>query len=143
MFSSRGWMRLALIFNLLGTALLYLSFQATSSTVKIMTDSRGFTAICMNQTAVIVTGLNGSALFGGGFCKPGPESKPIALVTIERPLLIYTGFAILLAGFLIQLLAIPSPKSLAQMRAEVKAEEKRQKLAKRLAASQSNDHPTT
>jgi len=45
---------------------------------------------------------------------------------------------LLTLGFLIQLLSVPSPKSLAQMRADVKAAEKQQKLARKLAAVKTN-----
>jgi len=62
---------------------------------------------------------------------PSPSS-------VEKPALIYVGFALLTLGFLIQLLSVPSPKSLAQMRADVKAAEKQQKLARKLAAVKTN-----
>jgi hypothetical protein len=96
----------------------------------------------MNDTAV-VTGMRGMMMIGAGTCTPSKDSKPIALVTVERPILIYLGFTILLSGFLIQLLSIPSPKSLAQMRAEIKAIEREQKLAKKLASLKTNHPPDT
>jgi hypothetical protein len=132
-------MRIALFLILAGTALLYLSFQATSSTVKIITQPNGTTAMCMGSTALF-EGRAGSFIMGTG-CPDWKDAKPIALVTVEKPVLVYLGFALLTFGFLIQLLSVPSPKSLAQMRADVKAAEKEQKLAKRLAALKSNPPP--
>jgi hypothetical protein len=116
-FSSRVWVRGALLLNLLGAALLYLSFQATSSTVKIISLPDGTSAMCMGDTALFV-GKADRFIIGTG-CPDAKNSKPIALVTVEKPALIYLGFALLTFGFLIQLLAVPSPKSLAQMRAEL------------------------
>lgn len=142
MFLSRGWMRLALILNLAGTALLYLSFQATSSTVKIITDPQGDTAICMNGNTVIESSPGGAVGIGAPGCPQLPNAKPIALVTVEKPFFIYLGFAILLLGFLLQLLSIPSPKTLGQMRAEVKQAEKQEKLARKLEQLKSHHDPT-
>lgn len=54
MFASRGWMRFALLLNLLGTVLLFLSFQATSSNLKIVRTADGRTALCIDQQALLV-----------------------------------------------------------------------------------------
>jgi hypothetical protein len=84
--------------------------------------------------------MGSTALFEGkgnstliGTCCPDPKnSKPIALVTVEKPSLIYVGFAILMLGFLIQLIGIASPKSIRQMRNEVKEALQREKLRTKL-----------
>ena len=132
-------MRLALLFNLLGTGLLYLSFQATSSTVKIVSTADGKSAMCMGHFAVFVASARGTEIGTG--CPDWENGKSIALVTVERPALIYLGFGVLTLGFLLQFLSVPSSRTLAQMRADVKAEEKRQKLAKHLSDLKSNDRP--
>lgn len=134
-------MRSALFLNLLGTGLLYLSFQATSSTVKIITQPNGTTAMCVGSTALF-EGRAGAFVIGTG-CPDWTNARPIAIVTVEKPALIYLGFALLTLGFLIQLLSVPSPKTLAQMRADVKAAEREQKLAKRLAALKDDSPPKT
>jgi hypothetical protein len=118
-------MRFSLLFNLTGTVLLYLSFQATSSTVKIVSAPNGASALCMGSMALF-EGKGGSFVIGTG-CPDWPNAKPIALVTVEKPLLIYVGFGLLTFGFLMQLLSKPSEKSLAQMRAELKAARKLEK----------------
>jgi hypothetical protein len=80
----------------------------------------------MGSTALF-EGKANSFVIGTG-CPDWQNAKPIALVTVERPTLIYVGFALLVFGFLLQLLAVPSPKSLAEMRAELKAAQKLEKL---------------
>jgi hypothetical protein len=137
-FSNRKWMRIALFLNLLGTVLLYLSFQATSSTVKIVRTTDGRTALCMGEIGVFAN--KGNVVEFGLGCPDPTNARPIAIVTVEKPALIYIGFALLTLGFLTQLLSVPSPKTLAQMRADVKAAEKTQKLAKRLASIKP-EHP--
>lgn len=81
--------------------------------------------MCIGSTAIF-EGKADSFIIGIG-C-PDWNSKPIALVTVEKPALIYLGFGFLTFGFLMQLLSVPSPKSLAQMRAEIKAARKLEKL---------------
>ena len=95
--------------------------------------------MCIGETGLFAG--KGSSFLIGLQCPDWKDAKPIALVTIEKPALIYLGFGLLTLGFLIQLLSVPSPKSLAQMRAEVKAAEKEQKLAKKLAAIKNNSPP--
>lgn len=130
MFSSRAWVRFALVLNLAGTALLYLSFQATSSTVKIVSQTDGTSALCLGGTALF-EGKGGDFTIGTG-CPDWPNAKPIALVTVEKPSLIYVGFTILMSGFLLQLIGIASPKSIRQMRAELKEALQQEKLRKKI-----------
>jgi hypothetical protein len=134
-------MRAALFLNLLGTGLLYLSFQATSSTVKIITTPEGITAMCLGGVALFEGTGPSHGFIIGTMCPDSPDARPIAIVTVEKPALIYIGFGLLTLGFLTQLMSVPSPKTLAQMRADVKAAEKAQKLAKKLANLKSDNPP--
>jgi hypothetical protein len=59
--------------------------------------------MCIGDMAVL--GGDAGTLAVGGPCPKFPHSKPIALVTVEKPILIYLGFAILLLAFLLQLLS--------------------------------------
>ncbi len=134
MFASRGWMRFALLLNLLGSALLFLSFQATSSKVKIVTTSDGRTAMCMDHTALFVA--QGSGFIIGTGCPEMENSRPVAVVTIERPFLVTLGFTLITLGFLLQYLAVPTPKTTAQIRRELKEAQKAENQAKKY-----NRHP--
>jgi hypothetical protein len=106
MFASRGWMRFALFCNLLGAAFLFLSFQATSSNVRIMTQpGKDTTAFCAYETTII---MHGSQFVIGGLCPTWPNVKPIALVSIEYPKLVTAGFVLTLLGFMLQWFSFPS-----------------------------------
>jgi hypothetical protein len=129
-FASRGWMRFALLLNLFGTALLFYSFQATSSNVRIVTAPDGTEALCMNQTALFILRARGSEIGMIGPCPDQPNSRAIAVVNIEYPILVTIGFLILVSGFLVQVLSIPGTKTIAQMRKELKAAVMRDKIDK-------------
>ena len=73
-----------------------------------------------NYTLVVTNGQNGvgfgvRAAFGTGI-------TPVlwAVVNIEHPTFEGLGFAILLSGFFLQYLAVPQPRTIAQMRKELK-----------------------
>ena len=68
----------------------------------------------------------------GTGCPDWQDAKPIALVTVEKPSLIYFGFAILTFGFLLQLLSVASRKSIADMRHDLKEAIQREKLQKKI-----------
>jgi len=107
MFASRGWMRFALFCNLLGAFLLFLSFQATSSDVKLISlPNNGTTAFCAYGTNILTA--RGSAISVGGPCPAGPDAKPLALVSIEHPRMVTIGFVLTLLGFLLQWFSFPS-----------------------------------
>jgi hypothetical protein len=125
-------MRFALVLNLLGTGLLFFSFQATSSNVQIVRTHDGATALCVNDFALISTDTGHRSMYLGSTCPTGPSSRAIAVVNIEHPLLVTIGFLVLSAGFLLQFLSIPTPKTIAQLRKELKEHQKQeQKRLKR------------
>lgn len=95
--------------------------------------------MCVGDTALFAG--KGHTFMIGTACPDWPDARPIAIVTVEKPSLIYIGFALLTLGFLMQLLSVPSPKTLAQMRADIKAAEQQAKLAKKLASLRSNHPP--
>jgi hypothetical protein len=110
MFSSRGWMRFALLCNLLGAVLLFLSFQATSSRVNLISFPDGRTIFCVNGHTALAFSQN--VLGFGGVCPDAENAKPIALVTIEHPKMVTAGFVLTILGFLLQWFSFPlEPKS--------------------------------
>jgi len=129
LFSSRGWVRFALLLNLLGTILLTLSFQATSSNIRIISGPDGKSLICIGEAAISDIG---HGLGIGIPCPNSPTARPIAIVTVEKPTLLYLGFFIFAIGFLIQLIGTASPKSIEQMRAELKEALQQEKLRRRM-----------
>jgi hypothetical protein len=75
---------------------------------------------------------------GGGPCPDWEHSRAAAVVNIEHPTLEGLGFVLLLAGFLIQLLAIPSPRTIVQLREDMRMIKKEEKLLTRKRPVDSN-----
>ena len=115
MFASRVWARIALICNLAGTMLLFLSFQATSSNFKLITTSDGRSALCVNNYALLEVGPKNTFVIGQANCPEWEHARPAAVVNIERPIFVTIGFALTSLGFFLQFLSIPSPKTIAQI----------------------------
>lgn len=134
MFASRGWMRFALLLNLFGTGMLFFSFQATSSNVRIIRSPDGVTAFCVGDFALVGGSADASSGRRGismGFtCPDVKDSRAIAVVNIEHPILVTIGFLVLVLGFLLQFLSIPGTKTIVQMRKELKAAVFKEKIAK-------------
>lgn len=128
MFATRGWQRIALFCNLLGTVVLFLSFQATSSDLKLVTTSNGSVALCVNKQEILqsVPGTSGFAF--GGECPEWEHAKAAAVVTIERPFLITIGFVLVSLGFLLQYLSLPTAKTIAQIRSDLKTAKMQQRV---------------
>lgn len=130
MFSNRKWQQFALILNLAGTALLFYSFQATSSDFRLVTavshsvladhELKQY-ALCVNNYALLQTDSKGFVGLGHMGCPDWERAKPAAVVNIEHPTFEGLGFITLLAGFRPQYLSVPQPKTIAQVRAELKA----------------------
>jgi len=129
-FSNRKWMRIALFFNLFGWVFLYLSFQATSSNFKLVTTPYGWSALCVNNMALLATGPYGGIGLGLSKCPDWEHARPAAVVNVENPFLETLGFILVIAGFLLQFLSVPSAKTIAQMRQELKKAQAEEKIKK-------------
>jgi hypothetical protein len=127
-FASRGWMRVALLFNLVGTALLFFAFQATSSNINIVQSDDGSTTFCIGHSGFIRHMPDGRLGLLGECPPPTRGSRPISVVNIEHPFFVTLGFLFTVMGFTIQILALPSAKTIAQMQAEVRMVRKQIKL---------------
>lgn len=129
MFSNPKWQRFALLLNLAGTALLFYSFQATSSDFRLVTartqsvlakDEFVQYALCVNNFALVQTDSTGGVMIGHRGCPDWQHARPAAVVNIEHPVFVGLGFMTLMAGFLIQYLSVPQPKTIADLRRELK-----------------------
>ena len=130
MFASRGWMRFALICNLVGAMLLFLSFQATASKFRLVTDKWGDAALCVNDRLLMQALSNGGWRIGSERCPEFDKGKSVAVVNIELPWLAYLGFILTLVGFALQFFAFPGPKTVAAMREELRIAKRLERDAK-------------
>jgi hypothetical protein len=138
LFSNPKWQRFALLLNLAGTALLFYSFQATSSDFRLVTartpkgvfSQEEFVryALCVNNFALIETDSANGVRIGRRGCPDWEHSRPAAVVNIEHPFFVGMGFVTLMAGFLIQYLSVPQPKTIADLRRELKLLKAKEKI---------------
>lgn len=121
------WARIALLLNLAGTTLLFLSFQATSSDFRLVSTSDGRYALCVDRTALIIKEPKG---FGIGYtvCPDWEHSKPAAVVNVEHPSFVTLGFIASILGFLLQLMTIPRRKTLAEVNEELRTLRKQKRV---------------
>ena len=122
MFGSRGWQRFALSLNVVGTVMLFWSFQATSSNVRIVRTKDGaLTALCVENQALVVGGGKGTGVGIGWPCPVVANGRAIAIVNIEKPLLVGIGFMLILVGFALQIISVPDVETIDDMRRQLKA----------------------
>jgi hypothetical protein len=131
-FASRGWTKAALATNLAGTLLLFYSFQASSSSFRLITrtvdvQSHKSYEICVNDYMLLSTDTKGNMFLGHPGCPAAQDDRPAAVVNIEHPLFVTLGFALIVIGFIIQYFAVPEPASIAQLRKEIRLLKKRQR----------------
>lgn len=126
MLANPRWQKAALLLNLVGTILLFYSFQATSSDMKLVTapsklfPSQKQYAICVNNFALLLTDGN-SLLMGAHGCPNWADAKPAAVVNIEHPTFVEIGFILLVCGFVLQYFAVPQAATVAHIRKELRA----------------------
>lgn len=128
------WARIALLLNLAGTALLFLSFQATSSDFRLVTatsdhfpDQKRY-ALCVAKTALMVADGTGSVGLGFGMCPHWEDARPAAVVNVEHPSFVTLGFLASVTGFLLQFLTVPRRKTLAEINEELRILRKHKKM---------------
>ena len=73
---------------------------------------------------MLTVNKNGGWIVGGETCPDWEHAKAASVVNIEHPSFEGLGFISLLAGFLLQYLSVPHPKTIAQLRADIKAAKK-------------------
>jgi hypothetical protein len=84
--------------------------------------------MCIDHVGLftVYPGMRGMEV--GTACPQWPDARPTAVVNVERPFFVTVGFSFTMLGFLLQLLSIPSPKTIAQMQAEVRVAKKQLRL---------------
>lgn len=133
MFATRKWQQAALLLNLVGTVLLFYSFQATSSDFRLVTarsksDPNGKAyALCVRDYALIVTDAKNGIILGTKGCPNLPDSRSVAVVNIEHPFFEGLGFMLLVFGFALQFFSIPQPQTVADFRRQLKLAKMKEK----------------
>jgi hypothetical protein len=126
-FASRKWTRIALALNVGGTLILFFSFQATSSSFRLIRRpiSNGLFRneydyeICVEDYTFLSTNKRGIILGHEG-CPVASDDRPAAVVNTEHPNFITLGFLMIFSGFFIQFFSVPEPRSIASLRQEIK-----------------------
>jgi hypothetical protein len=125
-FSNPKWQRAALALNLLGTVILFYSFQATSSDIRLVTaPSAQYPyekqyAICAENRALVVSSPNGGLMMGLNTCPNWENSRPAAVVNIEHPNFEGLGFVLLITGFVLQYFSVPQAETVEHLRRQLK-----------------------
>lgn len=107
MYESRKWTRIALALNLAGTLLLFYSFQATSSSFRLIRRpvSQIFQgdmeySICVADFTLLSTTGQGSVAIGHAGCPTSKDDRRAAVVNTEHPVFITLGFFLIVVGFI-------------------------------------------
>lgn len=140
------WARIALLLNVVGTILLALSFQATSSDFRLVkadnltvpgngnnpsTTFRSVFALCTTDRTLIAEGTDsrGPALvLSAPGCPDSPNNRAAAVVNTEHPSFLYLGLMASGIGFFLQFLLVPRRRTLAEVNSELRILRKQKKL---------------
>jgi len=149
------WARIALLLNLVGTILLALSFQATSSDFRLVTAKdmwvpgnspilgRGgmmgpshfvsVFALCTHDRTLIAEGADfpgapPALILSAPGCPDSDNAKAAAVVNTEHPRFLELGLTANACGFFIQLLIVPRRKTIAEINDEMRVLRKQRKL---------------
>jgi hypothetical protein len=149
------WQKWALLLNLVGTIILFYSFQATSSDFRLVTApsraggphppaqmtagpgrvpgseaSRADKqyALCVNNYTLLSSDAASGIRFAYSGCPNWENARPAAVVSIEHPTFVGIGFTLLVLGFGLQYFAVPKPATIAYLRAELKRAKQQEKL---------------
>jgi hypothetical protein len=151
------WQRFALLLNLLGTIVLFYSFQATSSDFRLVTATYDPTkryllppatlvaggghappgtkqyALCVNDYTLMASDAASGIRLGFRGCPSWENAKPAAVVNIEHPRFVGLGFVMILAGFLLQYFAVPKPATIVYLRDQLRKAKKEEQLKREAA----------
>jgi hypothetical protein len=145
--SNPKWQKAALFLNLVGTIVLFYSFQATSSDFKLVTapyeihDVHPFFigpqgipphgtkqyALCVNDFTIISSDIHSTVELGHAGCPNWAGAKPAAVVNIEHPTFEGIGFAMIALGFTLQYFSVPQAATITHLRKQLKAAKMREK----------------
>ena len=113
--------------NVIGAGILFFSFQATSSNFRLITTPDGRSALCVDKRALIIAEPSGGFRIGAPDCPDWEHARPAAVVNFEHPSFVTIGLLLVVLGFVVQFLSIPGPKTIAEIRADLKAARLRKK----------------
>ena len=96
--------------NLLGSFLVFLSFQATSTDLLLVTEKgKKNVAFCIGDRAVFGLTADGKGTAMGYGCPQGTDVKPAAVINTDSPGLAKFGWILIGIGFFLQLFSIETP----------------------------------
>lgn len=108
--------RTSAVLNLLGSFLVFLSFQATSTDLLLVTSKNvgdKTAAFCVRDKALF--GLTPTGGLSMGYaCPQGESVKPTAVVNTDSPWMSNLGWLLLIIGFVLQVFSIEPSKLTAE-----------------------------
>lgn len=124
--------------------MLFYSFQATSSSFRLIrrpVSTGGLFRqeyeydICVEDYTLLMSDpATGGMSLGHQGCPRTEDDRPAAVVNTEHPFLVTLGFLCIVVGFMIQFFSVPEPRSIAQLRQEIKLLKLQQKSERRTAS---------
>lgn len=112
--------------NLVGALLLFYSFQATSSSFRLIKRPANSVVgsspeydMCVGDYTLLST-QGDDVTLGQHGCPTTADDRRAAVVNTEHPLFVTIGFLFLVGGFIVEFFAVPEPRTIAQLRQEIK-----------------------
>jgi hypothetical protein len=103
---------LSAFLNLLGSFLVFLSFQAASTNLLLVTEKgTKNVAFCIGDRAVFGLTKDGRGTAMGYGCPQGVDAKPAAVVNTDSPGLAKFGWILIGFGFFLQMFSIEKPQA--------------------------------
>ena len=102
--------RLSAALNLLGSLLVFASFQATSTRLLLVIGNNKEVAFCIGDRALFGLSPDGMGLRMGYGCPKGDTVRPAAVVNTDAPWMAISGWIMLAVGFGLQFFSIEKPQ---------------------------------
>jgi hypothetical protein len=103
---------IALFCNFVGSLFLIFTLSITPSSFRQVDNGHGQIAICVSGQTVMA-GWGGGFVLSGDACPGWDNAKPTAQLAFQRNGFLWTGMALSVVGFLLQLISVsvPTPRS--------------------------------
>ena len=102
--------RWSAVLSFVGSVVVFLSFQATSTSLLLVKGTDKTTSFCVGDVAMLKLSADGKGLSMATKCPLAEDSRPTAVVSTDLPWLSNLGWFILTVGFFMQIFSIEPPR---------------------------------